>query len=148
MTEIKQAAFYESNLQEVTFAEGSRLRAVGKQAFYGCRFLTYIDLPEGTLTVEGTEYTITTEGTQTPRITGVIGYVKAYYTDSLGIRYPVINPHIKNETICSMVDLSKGYYELVGYVDSIARENEKIRQDLRETAALVKPDSRRRYNRL
>ena len=40
-----------------------------------------------------------------------------------------------------MVDFSKGYYELVGYVDSIARENEKIRQDLRETAALVKPNS-------
>ena len=40
-----------------------------------------------------------------------------------------------------MVDFSKGYYELVGYVDSIARENEKIRQDLRDTAALVKPDS-------
>lgn len=95
----------------------------------------------GTLTVEGIDYPINPEDTPTPRITGVIGYVKAYYTDSLGIRYPVINPHIKNETICSMVDFSKGYYELVGYVDTIARDNEKIRQDLRETAALVKPDS-------
>lgn len=96
----------------------------------------------GTLTVEDTEYPITTEDTPTPRITGVIGYVKAVYTDShLGIRYPVINPHIKNETVCSMVDFSKGYYDLIGYVDSIARENEQIRQDLRETAALVKPNS-------
>ena len=95
----------------------------------------------GTLTVEGNNYPIAPEGTPTPRISGVIGYVKAYYTDSLGIRYPVINPHIKNETVCSMVDFSKGYYELVGYVDSIARENEQIRQDLRETAALVKPNS-------
>jgi hypothetical protein len=95
----------------------------------------------GTLTVEGTEYPITPEGTPTPRISGVIGYVKAYYTDSLGIRYPVVNPHIKNETVCSMVDFSKGYYELVGYVDTIARENEQLRQDLRETAALVKPNS-------
>ena len=95
----------------------------------------------GTLTVEDTEYPITPEGTPTPRISGVIGYVKAYYTDSLGIRYPVVNPHIKNETVCSMVDFSKGYYELVGYVDSIARENEQLRQDLRETAALVKPNS-------
>ena len=100
----------------------------------------------GTLTVEGIDYPINPEDTQTPRITGVIGYVKAYYTDSLGIRYPVINPHIKNETVCSMVDLSKGYYELVGYVDSIARENEKLRQDLRETAALVKPDSLKHLN--
>ena len=95
----------------------------------------------GTLTVEGINYPINPEGTQTPRISGVIRYVKAYYTDSLGIRYPVINPHIKNETVCSMVDFSKGYYELVGYVDSIARENEQLRQDLRETAALVKPNS-------
>jgi hypothetical protein len=95
----------------------------------------------GTLTVEGIDYPIAPDATPTPRISGVIGYVKAYYTDSLGIRYPVINPHIKNETVCSMVDFSKGYYELVGYVDSIARENEKIRQDLRETAALVKPNS-------
>ena len=95
----------------------------------------------GTLTVEGTEYPINPEGTPTPRITGVIGYVKAYYTDSLGIRYPVINPHIKNETVCSMVDFSKGYFELVGYVDTIARENEQLRQDLRETAALVQPNS-------
>ena len=95
----------------------------------------------GTLTVEGIDYPIAPEGTPTPRISGVIGYVKAYYTDSLGIRYPVINPHIKNETVCSMVDFSKGYYQLVGYVDSIARETEKIRQDLRETAALVKPNS-------
>ena len=95
----------------------------------------------GTLTVEGTEYPITPEGTPTPRISGVIGYVKAYYTDSLGIRYPAINPHMKNETVCSMVDFSRGYYELVGYVDSIARENEQLRQDLRETAALVKPNS-------
>lgn len=95
----------------------------------------------GTLTVEGIEYPIAPEGTQTPHITGVIGYVKAYYTDHLGIRYHVINAHIKNETVCSMVDFSKGYFELVGYVDSIARENEQLRQDLRETAALVKPDS-------
>jgi hypothetical protein len=95
----------------------------------------------GNLTVEEIDYPIAPEGTPTPRISGVIGYVKAYYTDSLGIRYPVINPHIKNETVCSMVDLSKGYYELVGYVDSIARENEQIRQDLRETAALVMPNS-------
>ena len=95
----------------------------------------------GALTVEGIDYPINPENTPTPRITGVIGYVKAYYTDSLGIRYPVVKPHIKNETVCSMVDFSKGYFELVGYVDSIARENEKIRQDLRETAALVKPNS-------
>lgn len=95
----------------------------------------------GTLTVEGTEYPIKPEVTPTPRISGVIGYVKAYYTDHLGIRYPVINPHIKNETVCSMVDFSKGYYQLVGYVDTIARENEQLRQDLRETAALVKPNS-------
>ena len=32
----------------------------------------------GTLTVEGTDYPIAPEGTPTPRITGVIGYVKAY----------------------------------------------------------------------
>ena len=95
----------------------------------------------GTLTVEGTDYPIAPEGTPTPRIQGVIGYVKAYYTDSLGIRYPVVNPHIKNETVCSMVDFSKGYFELVGYVDSVARENEQLRQDLRETAAMVKPNS-------
>ena len=95
----------------------------------------------GTLTVEGIDYPIDPAGTPTPRITGVIGYVKAYYTDSLGIRYTIINPHIKNETVCSMVDFSKGYYELVGYVDTIARENEQLRQDLRETAALVKPNS-------
>jgi hypothetical protein len=95
----------------------------------------------GTLTVESIDYPINPEGTPTPRISGVIGYVKAYYTDSLGIRYPVISPHIKNETVCSMVDFSKGYYELVGYVDTIARENEQLRQDLRETAALVKPNS-------
>lgn len=95
----------------------------------------------GTLTVEGTEYPITPEGTPTPRISGVTGYVKAYYTDHLGIRYPVANPHIKNETVCSMVDFSKGYFYLVGYVDSIARETEQLRQDLRETAALVKPNS-------
>lgn len=100
----------------------------------------------GTLTVEGIDYPINPEGTPTPRISGVIGYVKAYYTDHLGIRYPVINPHIKNETVCSMVDFSKGYYELVGYVDTIARENEQLRQDLRETAALVKPDSLKHLN--
>ena len=95
----------------------------------------------GTLTVEGIDYPINPEDTPTPHIQGVIGYVKAYYTDSLGIRYPVINPHIKNETVCSMVDFSKGYFELVGYVDTIARENEQLRQDLRETAALVQPNS-------
>lgn len=100
----------------------------------------------GTLTVEGTEYPIDPEGTTTPRISGVIGYVKAYYTDSLGIRYPVINPHIKNETVCSMVDFSRGFYELVGYVDTIAREIEQLRQDLRETASLVKTDAMRHLN--
>lgn len=100
----------------------------------------------GTLTVEGADYPINPEGTPTPRIQGVIGYVKAYYTDALGIRYPITNPHIKNETVCSMVDFSKGFFEMVGYVDSIARENEKIRQDLRETAAMVKPNSLRHLN--
>ena len=100
----------------------------------------------GTLTVEGIDYHINPEGTQTPRITGVIGYVKAYYTDSLGIRYHAINPHIKNETVCSMVDFSNGYFDLVGYVDTIARENEQLRQDLRETAAMVKPNSLKHLN--
>ena len=95
----------------------------------------------GNLTVEGTEYPINPEGTPTPRISGVIGYVKAYYTDSLGIRYPVINPHIKNETVCSMVDFSKGYYELVGYVDTLAREIERLTQELLDLRAQIEPDA-------
>ena len=95
----------------------------------------------GTLTVEGTEYPINPEGTPTPSISGVIGYVKAYYTDHLGIRYPVINPHIKNETVCSMVDFSKGYFELVGYVDTLAREIERITQELLDLRAQIEPDA-------
>lgn len=95
----------------------------------------------GTLTVEGIEYPINPEGTPTPRITGVIGYVKAYYTDHLGIRYPAINPHIKNETVCSMVDFSKGYYELVGYVDTLAREIERLTQELLDLRAQIEPDA-------
>lgn len=95
----------------------------------------------GTLTVEGIDYTIAPEGTPTPRISGVIGYVKAYYTDSLGIRYPVVNPHIKNETVCSMVDFSKGYYELVGYVDTLAREIEGLTQELLDLRAQIEPDA-------
>lgn len=95
----------------------------------------------GTMTVEGIDYPISPEGTPTPRISGVIGYVKAYYTDSLGIRYPVINPHIKNETVCSMVDFSKGYFELVGYVDTLAREIERITQELLDLRAQIEPDA-------
>ncbi|MBQ7827465.1 MAG: hypothetical protein IJ386_04285 [Clostridia bacterium] len=95
----------------------------------------------GTLTVEGIDYPINPEGTQTPRITGVIGYVKAYYTDSLGIRYPVVNPHIKNETVCSMVDFSKGYFEMVGYVDTLVREIEQLTQELLDLRAQVEPDA-------
>jgi hypothetical protein len=95
----------------------------------------------GTLTVEGIDYPIAPEGTPTPRISGVIGYVKAYYTDSLGIRYPVINPHIKNETVCSMVDFSKGYFELVGYVDTLAREIERLTQELLDLRAQIEPDA-------
>jgi hypothetical protein len=95
----------------------------------------------GTLTVEGIDYPINPEGTPTPRISGVIGYVKAYYTDSLGIRYPVMNPHIKNETVCSMVDFSKGYFELVGYVDTLAREIERLTQELLDLRAQIEPDA-------
>ena len=95
----------------------------------------------GTLTVEGIDYPIAPEGTPTPRISGVIGYVKAYYTDHLGIRYHVINPHIKNETVCSMVDFSKGYFELVGYVDTLAREIERITQELLDLRAQIEPDA-------
>jgi hypothetical protein len=95
----------------------------------------------GTLTVEGTEYPINPEETPTPRIQGVIGYVKAFYTDSLGIRYPVINPHIKNETVCSMVDFSKGYFELVCYVDTLAREIERMTQELLDLRAQIEPDA-------
>ncbi|MBP3667195.1 MAG: hypothetical protein J6K29_09100 [Clostridia bacterium] len=95
----------------------------------------------GTLTVEGIDYPIAPEGTPTPRITGVIGYVKAFYTDSLGIRYPVINPHIKNETVCSMVDFSKGYFEMVGYVDTLAREIEQLTQELLDLRAQIEPDA-------
>ena len=95
----------------------------------------------GTLTVEGIDYPINPEGTQTPRITGVIGYVKAYYTDSLGIRYPVVNPHIKNETVCSMVDFSQGYFEMVGYVDTLVREIEQLTQELLDLRAQVEPDA-------
>ena len=95
----------------------------------------------GTLTVEGIDYPIAPEGTPTPRISGVIGYVKAYYTDSLGIRYQVINPHIKNETVCSMVDFSKGYFEMVGYVDTLAREIEQLTQELLDLRAQIEPDA-------
>lgn len=95
----------------------------------------------GTLTVEGIDYPIAPEGTPTPRIQGVIGYVKAYYTDALGIRYPITNPHIKNETVCSMVDFSKGYYEIVGYVDTLAREIERLTQELLDLRAQIEPDA-------
>lgn len=95
----------------------------------------------GTLTVEGIDYPIAPEGTPTPRISGVIGYVKAYYTDSLGIRYPVINPHIKNETVCSMVDFTKEFFEMAGYVDTLAREIERLTQELLDLRAQVEPDA-------
>lgn len=95
----------------------------------------------GTLTVEGIDYPLNPEGTPTPHITGVIGYVKAFYTDSLGIRYPVINPHIKNETVCSMVDFTKGYFDMAGYVDALAREIEQLTQELLDLRAQVEPDA-------
>lgn len=95
----------------------------------------------GTLTVEGTEYPIAPEGTPTPRISGVIGYVKAVFVDEHGIRYPVINPHIKAEVPYSSVDFTKEYFRLVGYMDTLAREVERLTQELLDVRAQIEPDA-------
>ena len=51
MVEIVAGAFSGAQLREVTFA-GENLRKVGEKAFYQCRFLTHIELPEGTEVVD------------------------------------------------------------------------------------------------
>ena len=94
----------------------------------------------GTLVVEDQRLPVT-DGTPNPRLPGVIGYVKAVFTDERGIRYPVINPHIKAEVPYSAVDFTKEFFHLVGYVDTLAREVERLTQELLDMRAQIEPDA-------
>ena len=52
VTSIAEYAFYDcSNLESVTFAEGSQLTSIGERAFYGCSSLTSIDIPAGVTSI-------------------------------------------------------------------------------------------------
>lgn len=93
-----------------------------------------------TITIEGETYQLT-QGGQAPSVNGLIGYVKAYITDERGIRYIVINPHVRGKTIFSAVDTFKGYISLVGYVDKMAREIERLTQELLDLRAQIEPDA-------
>jgi hypothetical protein len=93
-----------------------------------------------TITIEGETYQLT-QGGQAPSVDGLIGYVKAYITDERGIRYIVINPHVRGATIFSAVDTFKGYISLVGYVDKMAREIERLTQELLDLRAQIEPDA-------
>ncbi len=95
----------------------------------------------GTLTVENQRFPVEPEGSPMPRLPGVIGYVKAVFTDERGIRYTVINPHIKAEVPYSAVDFTKEYFRLVGYVDMLAREVERLTQELLDVRAKIQPDA-------
>ena len=53
VTEIGRGAFYYcSSLSEVVFEEGSTLRTIEREAFYCCRYLTKVNLPEGLKSIE------------------------------------------------------------------------------------------------
>lgn len=95
----------------------------------------------GMLTVDGKNFPIAAEGTPTPHVTGVIGYVKAVFVDERGIRYPVINPHIKDEAPYSAVDFTKGYYDMIRQIDELAREIERLTQEVLDLRAQIEPDA-------
>ncbi len=95
----------------------------------------------GTLAVEDQRFPIAPEGTPVPTLSGVIGYVKAVFIDERGIRYTVINPHIKAEAPYSAVDFTKGFFEMVVYVDTLAREVERLTQELLDVRAQIQPDA-------
>ncbi len=45
-----------SNLESVTFAEGSQLTSIGSSAFYGCSSLTSIEIPAGVTSIEDSAF--------------------------------------------------------------------------------------------
>lgn len=95
----------------------------------------------GTLAVEDNRFTMAPTGSPIPRLPGVIGYVKAVFIDERGIRYPVINPHVKAEVPYSAVDFTKEYFRVVRYVDTLAREVERLTQELLDMRAQLEPDA-------
>jgi hypothetical protein len=45
------AAFYNTSITTVTFAENSQLKTIGGNAFFGCRILTSITIPAGVMSI-------------------------------------------------------------------------------------------------
>ena len=95
----------------------------------------------GTLAVEDKSFIINQTGSPTPRMPGVIGYVKAVFIDAKGARYHVINPHVKAEVLYSAVDFTKEYFRMVGYLDTLDREIERLTQELLDLRAQIQPDA-------
>lgn len=95
----------------------------------------------GILTVDGKSFPIAAEKTPTPRVPGVIGYVKAVFTDERGIRYHIIHPHIKNEEPYSAVDFTKEYYNMIRKIDELDREVERLTQEVLDLRAQIQPDA-------
>lgn len=104
----------------------------------------HIDPPcAGTLTVERKRYCIE-EGKeiQTPRLPHVIGRVGMTFTDAkTGVKYTVINPHVKEGAPYTAVDFSSEFFATRIREDEQEREIERLTGELLDLRAQIEPDS-------
>ncbi|MBQ5724859.1 MAG: hypothetical protein IIV80_01770 [Clostridia bacterium] len=95
----------------------------------------------GVLEIEGHPMRVAPTGTVLPPIRDKIGHVRVIFTSDRGVTYTAIRPHIVNGVPVSRPDYAVEYARLLIRTDQMAREVERLTEELHKLSADSKHDA-------
>lgn len=95
----------------------------------------------GVLEIEGASLRVDPTGTVLPPIRDKIGHVRVIFTTDRGVTYTAIRPHIVDGVPVSRPDYAVEYARLLIRTDQLAREVERLTEELHKLSADSKHDA-------
>ena len=95
----------------------------------------------GVLEIEGFPVRVAPTGTPTPQIKDRVGHVRVLFIADSGVAYTAIRPHVVNGIPVSRPDYAVEYPKLLIRTDKLAREIERLTEELHKISAENKHDA-------
>lgn len=95
----------------------------------------------GVLEIEGHPLRVAPTGTVLPPIRDKIGHVRVIFTSDRGVTYTAIHPHVVGGVPVSRPDYAAEYPKLLIRTDQLAREVERLTEELHRLSADSKHDA-------
>lgn len=95
----------------------------------------------GVLEIEGHPLRVAPTGTVLPPIRDKIGHVRVIFTSDRGVTYTAIHPHVVGGVPVSRPDYAAEYPKLLIRTDQLAREVERLTEELHRISADSKHDA-------